>query len=50
MDNNIEELIKLMKGYKLSLDRVETILKIDKNNQYKITLTTKQKKLLKDIE
>jgi hypothetical protein len=49
-DNNIDEIIKIMKEYKLSLENIENILKIDKNNQYKNILTTKQKKILKDFQ
>lgn len=45
-DRDFDKLITIMKTYKLSLDKLENILKIDKNNQYKLTLTQKQKKLL----
>lgn len=48
-NNRINDLITFMKTYKLTLEKVENILKIDKNNQYKLTLTTKQRKLLKEI-
>lgn len=47
--NNMEELSKIMKYYKLTLEDIEAILKIDKNNQSKITLTSKQKKILKEL-
>lgn len=48
-NNRFNDLITFMKTYKLTLDKLENILKIDKNNQYKLTLNMKQRKLLKEI-
>ena len=42
--NMMQELVNIMKTYKLTIDKVDDILKIDKNIQHKIILTTKQKK------
>lgn len=48
-NNDIEQVIKLMKRYKLSFDKLENILKIDKNEQNKVVFSTKLKKILKNI-
>ena len=44
--NIMDDLVKIMKIYKLSIDKIDDILKIDKNTKHKIILTAKQKKIL----
>lgn len=44
-----QKIINVVKSYHPSLDDIESILKIDKMKTYKIQLTTKQKKELKNI-
>lgn len=48
-DDAQDKIIEIMKTYKLSLEKVESILKIDKHSQYKLSLTNKQKKILKEV-
>jgi hypothetical protein len=49
LNDQMTELIKIMKTYKITLKKLENLLKIDKNSSTKVVLTAKQKKLLKDI-
>jgi hypothetical protein len=49
VDDNMEKLVELMRKYKLTLDKLENIIKIDKSNKSKISLNAKQKKILKNI-
>lgn len=44
-----DALTQIMKAYNLTIDNVENVLKIDKNTQHKIALTTKQRKMLQKI-
>lgn len=44
-----QTLVDLMKPYKLSLKEIESIIKIDKITKNKITLTSKQKKILEAL-
>lgn len=44
-----ESIIKIMRNYKLHLDDIENIIKIDKNIQDKFSLSAKQKRLLREI-
>jgi len=48
--NKMDDVIEIAKNYKLTLDDIEDLLKIDKNAQFKINLTAKQKRLLKDLK
>lgn len=41
--NNIEECVKIMKNYNIKLEHIESVLKIDKIENYKNSLTAKQK-------
>lgn len=49
LNDQMTELVKIMKTYKITLKKLENLLKIDKNSPTKIVLTAKQKKILKDI-
>lgn len=49
LDDDMNGLIDLMKKYKLTLEKLENIIKIDKSNRSKISLNAKQKKMLKNI-
>jgi replication factor C subunit 1 len=44
MDDKIEECVKLMKGYDLKLEYIESLLKIDKIKNSKPTITSSQRK------
>lgn len=43
-NNKIDELKSLMKQYKMTYEDIDSIIKIDKNTEIKIAITTKQKK------
>lgn len=45
-NDDFEELIKIMKSYKMSISNLDSILKIDKIKSSKINLTNRQKKIL----
>lgn len=49
IEYNKEEFKKIIKKYKITLDKLESILKIDKTSNSKILLTTKQKKIFKEL-
>jgi hypothetical protein len=46
-NNNISQLKEIIKKYKLSIDDIENIIKIDKSKPSKVVITMKQKKLIK---
>jgi len=48
-NDNMDILLKIMKKYKLTLEKLESIIKIDKSNKNKISLNAKQKKILKNV-
>lgn len=43
-ENRLDECFELFEGYQLKLENIESLLKVDKIQTSKITLTTKQKK------
>jgi hypothetical protein len=48
-NDDIDSLIEMMKQYRLTLEKLENIIKIDKTNKDKVVLNARQKRLLKKV-